>query len=57
LFSEEELEILNNVAERFHNTSTSEIIDISHREKAWIDNYAEKRLIDYNYSFELTTRL
>ena len=53
LFNETELQILESVAERFKNTSTNEIIEISHKEKAWIDNIAEKRLIDYNYSFEL----
>ena len=53
LFTEAELKILEEVAERFKNTSTNEIIEISHKEKAWIDNIAEKKLIDYNYSFEL----
>ena len=53
LFNESELQILETVAERFKNTSTNEIIEISHKEKAWIDNIAEKKLIDYNYSFEL----
>jgi len=53
LFTESELQILESVAERFKNTSTNEIIEISHREKAWIDNYSERKLIDYNYSFEL----
>ncbi|MEN8155909.1 MAG: type II toxin-antitoxin system antitoxin SocA domain-containing protein [Bacteroidota bacterium] len=53
LFTEKELEILNAVADRFKNTSTNEIIEISHREKAWIDNNTDRKLIDYNYSFEL----
>ncbi len=53
LFNEIELEILNSVAERFKNTSTNEIIDISHKEKAWLENNEERKLIDYNYSFEL----
>ena len=53
LFTESELQILESVAERFKNTSTNEIIEISHKEKAWIDNNAERKLIDYNYSFEL----
>ena len=43
---------MNTVADRFENTSTSEIIERSHSEKAWIDNSAERKLIDYNYSFE-----
>ena len=54
LFTENELQLLESVAERFKNTSTNEIIEISHKEKAWIDNIAEKKLIDYNYSFEIS---
>ena len=53
LFTEHELQVLESIAERFKNTSTNEIIEISHKEKAWIDNNQEKKLIDYNYSFEL----
>jgi uncharacterized phage-associated protein len=44
---------LEEVASRFKNTSTTEIIEISHREKAWIENVEEKRIIDYRYSFDL----
>lgn len=53
IFTESELQVLELVADRFKNTSTNEIIEISHKEKAWIDNIAEKKLIDYNYSFDL----
>jgi uncharacterized phage-associated protein/DNA-binding transcriptional regulator YiaG len=53
LFSETELIILESVVDRFKNTSTNEIIEISHREKAWIENKAEKKIIDYSYSFDL----
>jgi putative zinc finger/helix-turn-helix YgiT family protein len=53
LFTEGELIILENIAERFKNTSTNEIIEISHREKAWQENKDEKKLIDYKYSFDL----
>lgn len=53
LFTESELQILESVAERFKNTSTNEIIDISHKEKAWIENNSERKLIDYSYSFDL----
>lgn len=52
-FSEAELEVLNHVTKRFKNTSTTEIIEISHKEKAWIDNNAGSKLIDYNYSFDI----
>jgi len=53
LFNELELKVLEEVAIRFKNTSTTEIIEISHREKAWIENIEEKRIIDYRYSFDL----
>lgn len=53
LFSPVELRILTSVAERFKNISTNEIIELSHKEKAWIDHQEERKLIDYNYGFEL----
>ena len=56
LFTDSELQTLHSVAERFKNTSTNEMIDISHKEKAWIENIADKKLIDYRYAFELNQR-
>jgi hypothetical protein len=53
LFTENELQILVNIAERFKNTTTNEIIEISHKERAWKENKDEKRIIDYKYSFDL----
>lgn len=53
LFSDTELEILESVATRFANTSTKEIIEISHQEEAWIQNEKEKNAISYDYAFEL----
>ncbi|GAI80067.1 unnamed protein product, partial [marine sediment metagenome] len=53
LFTEKELKVLDAIVERFKNTTTNEIIEISHKEKAWIENEAERKIIDYNYSFEL----
>jgi DNA-binding transcriptional regulator YiaG len=53
LFNELELKTLEEVAERFKKTSTTEIIEISHREKAWIENVEAKKIIDYRYSFDL----
>lgn len=52
-FTNAELEVLDNVANRFKNTLTNEIIEISHKEKAWTDNIDKKGLIDYYYAFEL----
>jgi putative zinc finger/helix-turn-helix YgiT family protein len=54
LFTEIELRILENVTKRFKDTTTNEIIEISHREKAWQENKDEKKIIDYKYSFELS---
>ena len=53
LFSEQQLTILKAIAERFKSTSTNEIIEISHQEKAWIENKAERKIIDYVYSYDL----
>ena len=53
LFTEDELQTLENIAERFKNTTTNEIIEISHKEKAWKENKDEKKIIDYKYSFDL----
>ncbi|HOB84124.1 MAG TPA: DUF4065 domain-containing protein [Bacteroidales bacterium] len=52
-FNKTELSILHNVVERFKNTSTNEIIEMSHKEKAWLENINGMKLIDYNYSFDL----
>jgi DNA-binding transcriptional regulator YiaG len=53
LFTENELLILENIAQRFKDTTTNEIIEISHKEKAWQENKDEKKIIDYKYSFDL----
>lgn len=53
LFTKDELQVLENIAERFKTTSTNEMIEISHGEKAWQKNENEKRIIDYKYSFDL----
>lgn len=53
LFTKEELNILETITDRFRYTSTTEIVEISHKEKAWIENESERKLIDYSYSFDL----
>lgn len=55
LFSNKELEILRYVAEKFESINSTQISDLSHIEKAWIENVEDKDLINYNYSFELKT--
>ncbi|MDD3686137.1 MAG: DUF4065 domain-containing protein [Bacteroidales bacterium] len=53
LLSSEEIEVMDKVLAKFSNTSTKDIIEISHNEKAWIENIAAKSLIDYKFGFEL----
>lgn len=53
IFTEREREIIESVAARFEDTLTEEIIEISHREKAWIDNFRGQNIIDYKHSFDL----
>lgn len=55
LFSEDEIKMLKKVSDKFKETTTSEIVDISHTEEAWIKNYKNgKSLIDYNeFAFTL----
>jgi len=53
LFTEDELRVLETISNRFKDISTSEIINISHKEKAWIANIEEKKTIDYKYGFYL----
>lgn len=55
LFESIELETLYEVSSRFSKCNASQIRDISHSEKAWIDNEKSKAPISYAYGFELTT--
>jgi hypothetical protein len=53
LFTENELNTLEKVASIFKETSTSDIIKLSHLEEAWKNNEKEKKVISYEYAFEL----
>ena len=53
LFSETELNVLKKVATTFEKTSTNQIIELSHLEKAWKENEQAKNVISYEYAFEL----
>lgn len=53
LFTEKELEVLEEVAQMFKETNTKKIIELSHQEKAWVENQNNKSFIDYKYSFDL----
>ena len=53
-FNEDELNSMKNVFDKFQFLRTNEIIDLCHKEKAWIENIANKHLISYqDYGFEL----
>jgi uncharacterized phage-associated protein/DNA-binding transcriptional regulator YiaG len=53
LFSEEELETLKIVADKFKDFSATKIKDVSHEEDAWTCNSEEKSIIDYTLAFKL----
>lgn len=53
IFTEEEINSMKEVAERFKSTSTKDIIELSHQEEAWIAEERQKNMISYNYSFFL----
>jgi len=56
LFSAEELATISKITTRFHETSTWDIVDLSHKEKAWKELEAKKELISYqDYAFDLVT--
>ncbi|WP_047548509.1 type II toxin-antitoxin system antitoxin SocA domain-containing protein [Psychroserpens sp. Hel_I_66] len=53
LFDKAEIDILDEIVSKFEKYNAKEIRELSHEEKAWIDNEKSKGLIDYKYSFEL----
>lgn len=53
LFSPEELDVLEHVANRYAKLSTDDIVKLSHEETGWMDNADQKALINYRYAFEL----
>jgi putative zinc finger/helix-turn-helix YgiT family protein len=55
LFTSAELETLEFVANKFKNTSTREIVDISHKEPAWIENKDGNKTISFEYAFSMET--
>ncbi len=53
-FSKVELKTLEDVVKKFANCNTKQIVGISHKEKAWIENEPGHELISYQkYAFEL----
>ncbi|MFM6951633.1 MAG: type II TA system antitoxin MqsA family protein [Bacteroidota bacterium] len=55
LFAENEIYTLEKVANSFKETSTVEIIELSHLEEAWKRNEKKKSVISYEFAFELNS--
>ena len=54
VFTESEKEIIENVIEKFKNTQTWDLVELSHTEKAWIELEKQRAIIDYQkYAFDL----
>lgn len=53
LFTQQELHILNTVAEKFKDISAQEISKISHNEEAWRKYITTDQIIDYKEAFSL----
>ncbi len=52
LFTNEELAIMNKVKEKFKIFGSNDLVEYSHKEKAFTDNkYYDK--ISYNYAFDI----
>lgn len=59
LFNERELKVLEDVVNNFKKVATNKaptkkIIDISHKELAWLENEKERKLISYKYAYDLS---
>ncbi|MFN6944262.1 MAG: type II TA system antitoxin MqsA family protein [Cytophagaceae bacterium] len=54
LFTEAEISVLEKVSKAFNQSTTNDIIEISHLEDAWKNNEKDKNVISYKYAFDLT---
>lgn len=53
LFVDEEKDTLDTVCSFFKDKSTQRVVDISHKETAWLNNRENKSLINYEEAFDL----
>lgn len=53
LFEEDEIQSMNTVLKNLKNLKTNQLVDISHKEPAWLKNIEGKKLIRYDYAFDL----
>ncbi len=55
LFTTTEINVLEEVSKKMANKTSTEIVELSHKEKAWIENESRHDLISYQkYAFELS---
>ena len=59
LFSDAELKVLEDVVHKFQKVATNkaptkQLIEISHKESAWLENEQERKLISYKYAYDLS---
>jgi putative zinc finger/helix-turn-helix YgiT family protein len=52
-FDTAEMETLNEVVQYLGKKSTEAIVDISHKELAWVENIGDRKFISYDYAFKL----
>lgn len=53
-YSADELETIDTIINKFKNTSSWDLVDISHKEKGWIELQGNKGIISYQeYAFDL----
>ena len=55
IFNEGELDTLKKVYQKFKEFNATQLKDYSHKEKAWIENEKDRKIINYqDYAFELS---
>ena len=54
VFSESELETLNEINKRLEPLSTQEVIDLSHSESAWLNNYPNMGIIPFTEAYKIS---
>jgi DNA-binding transcriptional regulator YiaG/uncharacterized phage-associated protein len=53
MFDTRELEMMESVVKKFGKMKTKQIVDYSHKEKAWKENQKKHELISYKWAFEI----
>jgi len=57
VFSKEELKTLDSIITTFSGKNTKEVVDLNHKEIAWVKNHKNRQMVDYKYAFELMLKL